>query len=216
MVIALVVRSLTPCSLSLSFSCCLFLSSLPQIWAKYHSNNLYTLGFPDGTSGKEPTCQCRRCKRENFDPWVRMILWRRAWQPTLVFLPEESPWTEKPGRLQSKGSQRVGHNWSDLAQHSTTCTFQDIDNSCYFEIIKEFRVSFWKFLVPKFLALELYHTLRYGPSQVSFYWMPRVNNPDNIDQGTVVYRWTVTLFPPEMNYVRSANMVLPAKSFVMI
>ena len=25
------------------------------------------------------------------------------------------PWTEKPGRLQSMGSHRVGHNWSDLA-----------------------------------------------------------------------------------------------------
>ena len=25
------------------------------------------------------------------------------------------PWTEKPGRLQSRGSQRVGHNWIDLA-----------------------------------------------------------------------------------------------------
>ena len=27
-----------------------------------------------------------------------------------VFLPGESPWTEQPGRLQSTGSQRVGHN----------------------------------------------------------------------------------------------------------
>ena len=25
------------------------------------------------------------------------------------------PWTEHPGRLQSMGSQRVGHNWSNLA-----------------------------------------------------------------------------------------------------
>ena len=25
-----------------------------------------------------------------FDPWVRKILWRRAWQPTPVFLPGES------------------------------------------------------------------------------------------------------------------------------
>ena len=24
------------------------------------------------------------------------------------------PWTEKPGGLQSIGSQRVGHDWSDL------------------------------------------------------------------------------------------------------
>ena len=35
--------------------------------------------------------------------------WRREWQPTPVFLPGKSPWTEKPGRLQSRGSQRVGH-----------------------------------------------------------------------------------------------------------
>ena len=46
--------------------------------------------FPDGTSGKEPTCQCRRHKREGFDPWIGKIAWRRAWQPTPVFLPGES------------------------------------------------------------------------------------------------------------------------------
>ena len=35
---------------------------------------------------------------------------RRAWQPTLVFLPGEFPWTEEPGGLQSMRSQRVGHD----------------------------------------------------------------------------------------------------------
>ena len=35
--------------------------------------------------------------------------WRRAWQPTPVFLPGESQ-TEEPGGLQSTESQRVGHN----------------------------------------------------------------------------------------------------------
>ena len=29
-----------------------------------------------------------------FDPWVGKIPLRRAWQPTLVFLPGESPQTE--------------------------------------------------------------------------------------------------------------------------
>ena len=49
------------------------------------------LSFPGGTSGKEPTCQCRRHKRCRFDPWVRKIPWRRMpWQPTPVFLPGES------------------------------------------------------------------------------------------------------------------------------
>ena len=43
--------------------------------------------------------------RYGFDPWVGKIPWRRAWQPTLVFLPGEahgqrslagcSPWGHK-------------------------------------------------------------------------------------------------------------------------
>ena len=43
-----------------------------------------------GTSGEESACQYRRYKRCRFDPWVGKIPWRRAWQPTPVFLPGES------------------------------------------------------------------------------------------------------------------------------
>ena len=43
-----------------------------------------------GTSGKESACQCVRCKRRRFDPWVGKIPWSRKWQPTAVFLPEKS------------------------------------------------------------------------------------------------------------------------------
>ena len=60
-----------------------------------------------GASGKEPTCQCRGCKRCRFDSWVGKIPWRRAWQRTPEFLPEEfhgqrnlvgySPWVTKSG-----------------------------------------------------------------------------------------------------------------------
>ena len=42
--------------------------------------------------------------------WVENIPGRRAWQQTPVILPGESPWTKEPGRLQSMGSQRVGHD----------------------------------------------------------------------------------------------------------
>ena len=48
------------------------------------------MGFPGGASGKEPACQCRRNKRRGFHLWVRKIPWRRAQQPTPVFLPGES------------------------------------------------------------------------------------------------------------------------------
>ena len=30
-----------------------------------------------------------------FNPWVRKIPWRRAWQPSPVFLPGESSWPEE-------------------------------------------------------------------------------------------------------------------------
>ena len=42
-----------------------------------------------GDSGKEPTCQSRRQRKRKFNPWVRKIPWRRKWQPTPIFLPEE-------------------------------------------------------------------------------------------------------------------------------
>ena len=46
--------------------------------------------FTGGASGKEHAYQCRRCKRGDFDPWVGMIFWRKAWQPTPIVLAGES------------------------------------------------------------------------------------------------------------------------------
>ena len=45
--------------------------------------------------------------RPVFDPWVGKIPWRRAWQPTPVFLLGEFPWTEVLSGLKSMGSQRA-------------------------------------------------------------------------------------------------------------
>ena len=44
-----------------------------------------TFCLPVVLSGKESACQCRRCKRCGFDPWVGKIPWRSS-----VFLPGES------------------------------------------------------------------------------------------------------------------------------
>jgi len=48
------------------------------------------MALASGISGEEPTCQGRKPKRGQFDPWVGKIPWRRAWQRTPVFLPGES------------------------------------------------------------------------------------------------------------------------------
>ena len=69
-----------------------------------------------GASGKESVCQCRRCKRPRFNPWVGRIPWRRAWQLTPVFLPGESHGQRSLAGY-SPEWHRVGHDWSDLAQH---------------------------------------------------------------------------------------------------
>ena len=41
-------------------------------------------------SGKESACQRKRCRRLRFNPLVGKIPWWRKWQPTPVFLPDES------------------------------------------------------------------------------------------------------------------------------
>ena len=66
------------------------------------------LGFLCGAHGKEPACQCRRHKRHDFDPLVGKIPWRRAWQPTPVFLPGESH-----GQRNLAGYCPKGHKDSD-------------------------------------------------------------------------------------------------------
>ena len=47
--------------------------------------SLAKLGTPRWLSGKETSCKCRRHRRHGFDPWVRMVPWRRKWQPIPVF-----------------------------------------------------------------------------------------------------------------------------------
>ena len=64
--------------------------------------NTFTLqlGFPGGASGKESTCQCRRCKRLGFDPWIRKIPLQEEMAAHSSILTWEIPWTEEPGGLQ--------------------------------------------------------------------------------------------------------------------
>ena len=68
---------------------------------KMNPHAIYYMVFPGSTSGKEFASRC------GFDPWVGKIPWRRAWQPTPVFSPGESPWTEEPGGLQESNMTEV-------------------------------------------------------------------------------------------------------------
>ena len=112
----------------LQYSCLENLMDRGPWWATVHGVtknrtqlqqlSMHTWGFPGGASGKEPACQCRRCKRHGFDPWVRKIPWKRAEQPTLVFLLGKSHGQRSLVGCSPVGLQRVEHNWSVLA-----CTY---------------------------------------------------------------------------------------------
>ena len=80
-------------------------------WVREQASFWCGVSFPGGTSGKEPACQCRKHKRHRFDPWVGKIPWRRAWQPTPVFLPGESH-----GQRSLAGYSPWGHKESDTTE----------------------------------------------------------------------------------------------------
>ena len=83
------------------------------------SSSRHPTGIPGGASDKEPTCQWRRRKRPGFDAWVGKIPWRRKWQPTPVFLPGGSPWTEDLGRQQTVRRVQKSLTWLKwLSMHS--------------------------------------------------------------------------------------------------
>ena len=84
-----------------------FSRSLPDLGINPTSPALQVDSLPAEPwhSSKESACQCRRCKRFGFDPWVGKIPWRRQWQDTSVFLLGKShrqrilvghsPWSHK-------------------------------------------------------------------------------------------------------------------------
>ena len=90
----------------IKLSCCMTLKEIVLY-------NLNIRGFPDGSAIKNPpavqeTQESQVWSLAREDPLLEemsthssVITWR-------------IPWTEEPGRLQSIGSQRVGHYWSNL------------------------------------------------------------------------------------------------------
>ena len=69
------------------------------------------LDFPGSSDDKESACNAGDL---GSVPGLGRFPWRRAWQPTLVYLPGESPWTEEPG-----GPQFMGVRESDTTEQLT-------------------------------------------------------------------------------------------------
>ena len=74
-----------------------------------------TWGFPGGASGKNSSCQCRRCRRVRFSPRVGKIPRRRAWHPTPVLLP-----VKPHGQRSLAGYRPWGPKELDTTEHVCT------------------------------------------------------------------------------------------------
>ena len=71
--------------------------------------DLFKGSFPVGTSGKEPTCQCRRHETQVQSLGQKDLL-EKEMATHFSILAWTTPWMVEPGRLQSIGSQRVRHD----------------------------------------------------------------------------------------------------------
>ena len=84
------------------------------------------MGFSGGANGKESACQWRGCKTRRFDHWVGKTAWRRAWQPTPVFLPGEfhgqrSLASYSPGAAESDMTEGTWHAHGMRAPYAEHC-----------------------------------------------------------------------------------------------
>ena len=91
----------TPLSLEFSLS---FNNSWPE-----NENEHHHMPYPFWLRWQIIHLQCRR---PGFDPRVRKITWISGMATHSSTLAWRIPWTEEPGRLQSMGLQRVGHDWA--------------------------------------------------------------------------------------------------------
>ena len=75
-----------------------------------NSSNMNQRASQGAVVVKNPPANAGDMRDRSSLPESGRFPWRRAWQPTPVFLPRESQ-TEEPGGLQSIGSHRVRHYW---------------------------------------------------------------------------------------------------------
>ena len=110
-----------------------------------HTHTIYTnyyinMGLPRWLSGKESTCQCRKC---GFNPWVGKVPWSRKWQPIPGILPRKSHGQRSLMGHIPRGSQKVGHNLGSKPQ-------KGLYMCLLYQLTHEFSsfVSRFRFLVP--------------------------------------------------------------------
>ena len=93
---------------------------IPTVWYSEKGKTMETVGKPWWLRQQESTYNAG----DSFDPWVRKIPWRRKWQLTPVFLPEEFH-----GQKSLAGYSPLGRRESDTTERLTYCYMETVKSS---------------------------------------------------------------------------------------
>ena len=91
----------------------------------FHNSYSTIESLPRWLSGKKSSCQCSRCRRHEFDPWVRKSPRGGNGNPTPVFLP-----TKTHGQRSLMGYSPGGHRESDATQRLNNKTSVSAEIEC--------------------------------------------------------------------------------------
>ena len=103
-----------------------------------------------------------------FDPCVGKIPWSKKWQPSPIFLPGKFH-GERPCRLQSRGSQRVGHGWvtKHTAQHS--CFILEI-NVYHYGVLPQILMGLL-YQIRIMSSITVIKTSKFGGTSLAIQWL---------------------------------------------
>ena len=80
------------------------------LWLEILDNDVT---LPGWLSGKDPACQCRRCRTHGLDPYIGKTPWRRKWQPTPVVLPGKvHGWVAWPATIHRVTKSQTLNDWA--------------------------------------------------------------------------------------------------------
>ena len=139
----------------------------------------FRLGFPASISGRELTRRYRKRERCGIDPWVGKIPWRRAWQPTLVFMLENpmgrGAW-QATGHWLTKNQTRLKqlstHTWAQMTKlHSMykaelVCKTSSSNSKSLIYSITPLYLD-----LDKFFACALGRVQQYAPQLLSCFYL---------------------------------------------
>ena len=101
----------------------LWKKNFPQIKPAWvYTSNFYLVGYSVASCWVSLVAQRLKCLPLVQETRVQFLGWEDPLEKEMVthssILAWKIPWTEKLGRLQSTGSQRVGHDWATSLTHS--------------------------------------------------------------------------------------------------